>query len=135
MKKQNISLSIVFTVVFIIINVYSVNKYFIYTEVLSDGKNVSYTYLNKMIHSGGKGKYYIMEVDFDNKVYDVSLTRVQFSEVEKGNLPQLFLTKQDELITNWNLILAKRVIVVTAIGFLISVVSFFVLISRRKKLK
>jgi len=76
-----------------------------------------------------------MEVDFDNKVYDVSLTRVQFSEVEKGNLPQLFLTKQDELITDWNLIIAKRVIVVTAIGFLISIITFFVLISKKKKLK
>ncbi|WP_177762619.1 hypothetical protein [Flavobacterium sp. I3-2] len=135
MKKQNISLSIVFTVVFIIINVYSVNKYFIYTEVLSDGKNVSYTYLNKTIHSGGKGKYYIMEVEFDNRVYDVSLTEKQLSEIDKRNYPKLFLTKQDGLITDWNLILAKRVIVVTAIGFLISVVSFFVLISRRKKLK
>lgn len=75
-----------------------------------------------------------MEVDFDNQVYDVSLTKAQFSDVENGNYPKLFLTEDNELITNWNLIIAKRVIVVTAIGFLISVVSFFVLISRRKKL-
>jgi len=119
---------------FIIINAYSVNKYFIYTKVLNDNENVNYSYLNKTVHSGGKGKYYTMEVDFDNQVYDVSLTKAQFSDVENGNYPKLFLTEDNELITNWNLIIAKRVIVVTAIGFLISVVSFFVLISRRKKL-
>lgn len=135
MKKQNLYLLFIFLIILLVINAFSVNKYFIYTEVLNDNENVSYSYLNKKVHSGGKGKYYTMEVDFDNQVYDVSLTKAQFSDIESGNFPKLFLTEDNELITNWNLIITKRVIVVTAIGFLISVVSFFVLISRRKKLK
>ena len=122
-------------VVFLAVNIYSVKKYFIYTEVLNDNVNVNYSILSKKIHSGGKGKYYTMQVDFDNQVYDVSLTSQQFSDVESGNYPKLFHTKDNELISYWNLIIAKRVIVVTAIGFLITVVYFFVLISRRKKLK
>lgn len=135
MKKQNLYLLFIFLIILLVINAFSVNKYFIYTEVLNDNENVSYSYLNKKVYSGGKGKYYTMEVDFDNQVYDVSLTKAQFSDIESGNYPKLFLTEDNELITNWNLIITKRVIVVTAIGFLISVVSFFVLISRRKKLK
>lgn len=121
-------------IVFIIINAYSVNKYFIYTKVLNDNENVNYSYLNKTDHSGGKGKYYTMEVDFDNQVYDVSLTSQQFSDVENGNYPKLFLTEDNELITNWDLTIVKRFFIISTIGFLISAVSFFLLISRRNKL-
>ena len=130
MKKQNLYLSFIFMIVFIIINAYSVNKYFIYTKVLNDNENVNYSYLNKTVHSGGKGKYYTMQVDFDNQVYDVSLTSQQFSDVENGNYPKLFLTEDNELITNWDLTIVKRFFIISTIGFLISAVSFFVLISR-----
>ena len=134
MKKQNLYLAFFFMVVFLVINIYSVSKYFIYTEVLNDNVNVNYSILSKKIHSGGRGQYFSMQVDSDNKIHNVSLTKAQFTEVEKGNLPKLFLTEDNELITNWNLIIAKRTSVISIIGFLISGITFFYLLLKKRKL-
>lgn len=103
-----------------------------YSDVLDDTKCISYIYLNKKMHTGGKGSYYVMEVDYRGEIYNVSLTERMFNKIDNGFLPKLFHTPDDEIITNWNLIIAKRVLIVSILGFLISSVIFLLLLFKKK---
>ena len=120
-KKSNLYLIFVFIIVLLITNIYSLNKYFIYDKVLNHENNIEYTYLDKTRHSGGKGEHYDMRVNYRGQLYRISITYKIFKEIEEGEFPELFITPQNEVITNWNMTMSIRGIITSGIGLLICI--------------
>lgn len=118
-NKNNLYLTVFITIILFIINIYSINKYFIYNKVLNEENSIEYVFLDKTKHSGGKGEHYDMRISYLNNVYRVSITYKIFTKIDKGELPKLFITPQNEVITNWNMTIAKRGIIASFIGLFI----------------
>ncbi len=131
-NKNNLYLIVFFIVILFIINLFSINKYFTYNKVLNEENSIEYVYLDKTKHSGGKGEHYDMRINYLNSVYRVSITYKIFKEIDKGELPKLFITPENEVITNWNMTIAKRGIIASFIGLFIfiSVLIYFRFIKR-----
>lgn len=102
-----------------VIDVYSLNKFFIYKDVLKINHKIEYTYLNKIKNSGGRGEHYNMRIKYIDAVYKISITNKMFDDIDKGILPELFITPQNEVISNWNMILAKRGVFITSLGVIL----------------
>ena len=118
MQKANKIFFIVSKSILFILLMYKLNYLYTYRN-FKDNKNlIEYTLLKSTKYSGGKGNHYSMDILYNDKSHQLTLTSKEYQNLNRKDLPDVYFY-QYELLTDWSYEQHKRYLYVLIILFLL----------------
>lgn len=118
---------------------FSMNQFYKYYIInMNLDRSIDYIFIKKEIKKGGRGSSYLINVSYNQKKYNVSVTEDTYYKIERGEIPDLFYSKKIDLVfSKWGVRQYFRIFVVfisfTIIGLLILVYKIKVFLKISKK--
>lgn len=124
MKSYKLIINIVrICIVFFIMHCFF--KYKVFKETLGGNLPIEYNFIEKRRHSGGRGDYFTAKIEYNLKVYSISITDDIYKNIDSGVYPKLFyVTTQDEVISEWSSKKYWRLTVIGIVGLAVTFIPY-----------
>ncbi|MEN2413174.1 hypothetical protein [Flavobacterium mesophilum] len=135
MKKEKL-LKVVLGLLFFSISFIAFENYLHFKSSLVNNKPLAYLFIDKRINKGGRGESYEMDFLYKKQMHSISITGNEYDLIEKGQYPDLYLTKnKDDIFSKWSLKMSFRIALLFFLLFVLTVLPYSFIINLFRSVK